>query len=256
MSDISGRIAQQKDLEQISVFEAELAVQTAWRNETKKYKTLLGHLSSAEKFQTPLILYVAAVTFAESSPIKAVNLLVKASILQQLQKSKKLDIEPYEIAGQAAQLAYNLFIQDPGHRSLALEAFDNYSTIANEKMDAKLQYIYSIILQRDGQAEKSKKILQKLAQKSSGYWSSRAKLDLIKQTIEQIQEESQTIPNELFIELKNLISECSEQDKESNQLRIEATTIYCELLLESKEKGSAQKVLNILAEAETTHNPN
>ena len=256
LSDISGRILQQKDLEQISVFEAELAVQTTWKNETKDYKMLLGCLSNTDKFQTPLILYVTAVAFAESSPTKAVNLLIKASKLQKLEKSEELDIEPYKIAGQAAQLAYNLFMQDPGHCSLALQAFDNYSTIANEKMDTELQYIYSIILHRNGQAEKSKKILQKLAQKSSGYWSSRAKLDLIEQTIEQKQEESQSIPNELLIKLNNFISECSEQDKESNQLRIEAITIYCQLLLESKEKGSAQKVLNILAEAETARDPN
>ena len=256
LSDLSRRIEQQQSSEQVTVFEAELAVQTAWKNETKDYKILLGRLSNTEKFQTPLILYVTAATFAESSPTKAVNLLIKASRLQQLQKSEKLDIEPYKIAGQAAQFAYNLFVQDPGHRSLALEAFDNYSTIANEKMDAELQYVYSIILHRDGQAEKSKKILQKLAQKPLGYWSSRAKLDLIEQTIEQKQEESQSIPNELLIKLNNFISECSEQDKESNQLRIEAITIYCRLLLESKEKGSAQKVLNILAEAETARDPN
>jgi len=254
--DISGRILQQKNLEQISVFEAELAVQTTWKNETKDYKMLLGWLSNTDKFQTPLILYVTAVAFADSSPTKAVNLLIKASRLQQLEKSEKLDIEPSKIAGQAAQLAYNLFIQDPGHCSFALRAFDNYSTITNEKMDTELQYIYSIILHRDGQAEKNKKILRKLAQKSSGYWSSRAKLDLIEQTIEQKQEESQSIPNELLIELNNFISECSEQDKESNRLRIEAITIYCQLLLESKEKGSSQKVLNILAEAETARDPN
>ena len=74
------------------MFEAELAAQAAWENETGDHKILLDYLSGNEKFQTPLILYVAAAAFAETSPAKAVELLVKASNLQQQQKNDKLNI--------------------------------------------------------------------------------------------------------------------------------------------------------------------
>ena len=55
LSDISNRITQQKDLEHISVFEAELAAQAAWRAESQSYDKVLGYLLSESKFQTPLI---------------------------------------------------------------------------------------------------------------------------------------------------------------------------------------------------------
>jgi len=96
----------------ISVFEAELAAQTAWKNKAQNHKTVLSHLVEIDKFQTPLILYVTAVALADSSPARAVNLLQKSSNLQQLQKSDRLDIAADKIAGQAAQLAHNLFVAD------------------------------------------------------------------------------------------------------------------------------------------------
>jgi hypothetical protein len=107
LSDISSN-----KIQDISVFEAELAVQTAWKNKAQNHKTVLSHLVEIEKFQTPLILYVTAVSLADSSPARAVNLLKKASSLQQLQKSDRLDIAADKIADQAAQLAHNLFVTD------------------------------------------------------------------------------------------------------------------------------------------------
>ncbi|GAF89626.1 unnamed protein product, partial [marine sediment metagenome] len=130
LSDLSHRITQQQSIEQISVFEAELAAQAAWKNEIKDYETLLSHLAGIEKFQTPLILYVTALAFAESSPTRTVIFLMKASKYQQQQKSDKLEISACKIAEQATQLAYNSFIQDQRHCQPALEAFENYHTMA------------------------------------------------------------------------------------------------------------------------------
>ncbi|MBN1391168.1 MAG: hypothetical protein JW947_00015, partial [Sedimentisphaerales bacterium] len=58
LADLVNRFDQKQidNLDQISVFEAELAAQAAWKNETRNYKELLSRLSSTEKFQTPLIL--------------------------------------------------------------------------------------------------------------------------------------------------------------------------------------------------------
>ncbi len=258
LSDLSHRVKQQQSLQQVSVFEAELAAQAAWENETKDYETLLGHLSGAEKFQTPLILYVAAIAFADSSPAKAVNLLIKASTLQSPiggQKSDRLDIEAHEIARQAAQLAYSFYSQNPANCRFAIEAFENYRTMAAEKIDEKLEYLYTIILGDCGQAEKSKLLLDKIAGRPAGRWCNRAKLDLITEAIQQSQSKNQEKRSELLKLLGDLITDCR-RNEENRQLRTEAINVYCRLLLEPKDKASTQKVLDVLTDAEIAIDPN
>jgi len=259
LADLVNRISQrqttEENLEPITVFEAELAVQAAWKAETKNYKKLLSCLSNTEKFQTPLILYATATTLTESSPTKAVNLLVKASKLQQ-QKSDGLNIEPYKIAEQAAQLAYNLFAKDPcnglGHTaycSVAIDAFDNYSTIAADRIDEELKYLYNSVLRDCGRVEESKKLLQKIADRPTGFWRRRAKLDLILQQMQQ-NHKQQTSQDELLEQLRDFILNCPGRDEKSNAIRDEALNIYCRSLLERSDAPSAQKVLDILSEAE------
>jgi len=187
LSDISSRTVQQKDLTQISVFEAELAAQVVWKNEDRDYKRLLEHLSSAEKFQTPLVLYVSAVKFANSSPAKAVNLLAEASKLQKGEKSDRLDVEADKIAGQAAQLAYNLFVQNSSNCQIAVEAFENYYTIADGKIAEELEYLYSVVLNNCGQGEEGKELLKKIADRPSENHRDRARLELTVYAIQQKQ---------------------------------------------------------------------
>jgi hypothetical protein len=248
LADLVDRISKmqttEENLGQISVFEAELAVQAAWKNEAKNYKELLSCLSNTEKFRTPLILYVAATTFAESSPAEEVSLLVKASKLQQ--KSDRLDIEPYKIAEQAAKLAYNLFSKDPCNCPVAIDAFDNYSAIAGDKIDEELEYLYSFVLRDCGRVEKSKELLQKIADRPMGLWCQRAKLDLILQQMQQIPQD------EPLEQLKGFILSCAGQDEKSIAIRGEALNIYCRSLLERADAPSAQKVLDILDKAEKT----
>jgi len=246
----------QLDLRKISVLEAELAAQAAWKNKTRDYGILLDQLSNVEKFQTPLILYVTAVAFADSSPAKAINLLVKASTLQQTQESDRLDIEAREIAKQAARLAYNLFAQNQQHCRLTLQAFENYCIMAGRKIDEELQYLYSVVLNICGRTEKSKKLLQKIAAKPSGNWRNRAKIDLIINAIREKQNEKQEQRIELLKQLNDLIADCNGQNETNIQLRTEAIAIYCSLLLESEDKNWAQKILNIVTGAETIHDPN
>jgi len=259
LSDLSHRIEEgqptKQYLQQISIFEADLAAQTAWKNKTKEYKTLLGHLSSTEKFQTPLILYVAAIAFADSSPAEAVNLLIKASTLQQLQKSDRLNIEAHKIAKQATQLAYNFYTQDTGNCQLAIEAFENYRTIAAERIEEETEYLYTVILNECGQTEKSKLLLDKIASRPAGSWRNRAKLDLITEAIQQSQSESREKRSELLKQLGDFIKDCR-RDENDSRLRTEAITVYCRLLLESKDKASVQKVLDVVTDAEIAIEPN
>jgi hypothetical protein len=256
LSDLSNRTIRQQNLQQISVFEAKLAAQAAWKNEAKDHKILLDYLAGTEKFQAPLILYVAAMAFADSSPARAVKLLVKASKLQQQQKSEMLETSAEEIAEQAAKLAYNLLTQDSLNCRIALEAFENYSTITNDKIDEELEYLYSIVLNDCGRTTKSKELLQKIANRSAGYWRNRAKLDLIRQAIKQEQKNSRQQSSKLLEQLRDFILNCHGRDKKNNKLRMEAITIYCQSLLELKNEVSAQSVLTILAEAETTRGIN
>lgn len=255
LSDLSHRIKQQQSLQQISIFEAESAAQAVWKDEAKNHKKLLSCLSNTEKFQTPLILYVTATTLAESSPAEAVNLLVKAGKLQQ-QKSNRLNIESYKIAEQAAQLAYNLFIQQKGNCQLVLEAFENYYTIAGEKIDEELEYLYAIILNNCSRNTKAKEVLEKIANRPTGNRRNRARLDLILQAMQNAQDSTRQQQSELLEKLDDFILSCHGQDENNNKLRREAITIYCQSLLESKDKISAEKMLEILTKAETTRGIN
>jgi hypothetical protein len=250
----AGQLTEQS-LQQTSVFEAEFAVKTAWKNEAENYKVLLDRLAGTEKFQTPLILYVSAIGFAESSPAKSVNLLIKASKLQQAQKSQNLDLQPDKIAEQAAQLAYNVFAADSNNCPLALEAFENYSKTANKKINEELEYLYSVVLNNCGQTEESEKLLQKIADRPAGNRRSRATLDLIVQAMQENRYENQDQRNKLLKQLSDLVANCTSQNEDSRQIRTEAITLYCKLLLESKDSLSAQKILDILTDAEIASNP-
>jgi hypothetical protein len=246
----------EQTLRQITVFEAELAVQQIWNNISEEHQMLLDHLAGTEKFQTPLILYVAAIAFADSSPARAVKLLVKASKLQQQQKSEMLEMSAEEIAEQAAKLAYNLLTQNSLNCPAVLEAFENYAAIANKKNDEELEYLYTIVLNNCGQDEKATELLQKIADRPAGYWRNRAKLDLVVQAIKQEQKDSQQQSSKLLEQLRELILNCPGRDKKNNKLRMEAITIYCQSLLDLENEASAQSVLTILSEAETTRGIN
>jgi len=257
LSDLSYRLTQNRAdkqaLEQVSVFEAELAARAAWKNNPQEYKTLLEDFAGIQKFQTPLILYVTAVALADSSPTKAVYLLIKASKLQQSQKSGKLDIQAWKIAQQAAQLAYNSFAKDLLDCEAALGAFENYRTIAKEKVDEELEYHYVRVLDTCGLTKKAKKLLQKIADRSAGKYRNKARLGLIVQALKQSQVSSRS-QSFLMNRLRKLISDCTAKNEQ--QTRAKAIIIYCRTLLELKNRVCAQEVLNILAKVGTIRDPN
>ncbi|MHC4620935.1 MAG: alkaline phosphatase D family protein [Planctomycetota bacterium] len=255
LSELARQIGQgQFDLEKISVFEADLAAQTAWKNTARAHKMQLDYLTSIDKFQTPLTFYVTAVAFADSSPAKAVNLLVKAGRLQQKNESNRLKMQASEIARQAAQLAYNLFIQDRRHCQLALNAFDNYCKAAPNSIDERLEYNYTIVLYECGRNENAAELLQKIADSPGGKYRNRARFDLITRAIEEKRHKKQTQRNKLLTRLNTLIADCTAANEYT--LRTKALAIYCPLLLESRDKTSAQKVVDAVSEADADNDPN
>lgn len=263
LSDLSNRLEggqlTEEDLQQAGVFEAELAAQAAWKSNPAAHKTLLENFADMHKFQTPLILYVAAVGLADSSPAKTVELLIKASKLQSAiggQKSDKLGIGAEEIAKQTAQLAYNSFAKDLLNCQLTTEAFENYLTITQGRVDEELEYRYVTILNICSLSEKAKKLLQKIADRPAGKCRNRARLDLVLQAIQEKQHKKQEQRSELLKQLSDLIEDCRGQAEKGGQLRAEAMTIYCQLLLELEDKIAAQKVLNVITKADTIREPN
>ncbi|MBN1392693.1 MAG: hypothetical protein JW947_07805, partial [Sedimentisphaerales bacterium] len=189
---------------------------------------------------------------AESSPAEAVALLVKAGKLQQQQKSNELNIEADRIAEQAAQLAYNIFAADSLDCAFAIEAFESYCTIAGEKINEELEYLYTIILNNCGENTKNREVLEKITGRPEGKLSSRAKLDLILQAMQTAGDSASEQQRELLKKLDDFILSCGGRDENNSKLRAEAINIYCRTILESEDTASAEKVLETLTKAENT----
>ena len=99
-------------------------------------------------------------------------------------------------------------------------------------------------------------MLRDLTARGRGFWSERAKLDLIEKKIRTAKIKQETVPDSAISELENFISEFSLPDDRSKQLRCEATALYCQLLLESKNNTSLEKVVNIVDANIAEYEPN
>ena len=105
------------------------------------------------------------------------------------------------------------------------------------------------------QPQRNKILLEKIANRPTGHWRNRAKLDLITTAIQQSQPINRERRSELLKQLDNLITDCRRRN-EDNKLRTEAINVYCRLLLQSKEKASVRKVMDILTNVEIAIDPN
>ncbi|MCJ7692828.1 MAG: hypothetical protein MUO22_05380, partial [Sedimentisphaerales bacterium] len=223
LADLSDQIARRQDLEEISSLEAELAAYAAWQEKPYEYRELLERLAESEKTRTPLTVYVAAVSLAESGPARSAGLLIEAAYLQQKQPNELLELFPAQIASQASYLAYNLFTYEPNQCQIVIDVFDSYAALAKGKMLEELEYLYATVLKDCGRVDKSTELLQKIAEKSSRHWSEAAKLELIAQTVRGKKYEPQQI-NDLLEGFKNSIAQSRDCDyaPEAMQLLAEA----------------------------------
>ena len=249
LSEVQEKI---KDVNQINIFDAELAALAAWKNNAKSYAPMLEKLS--EKFQTPLILYVTGTAIAEDSPEKSVNLLLQAA---KLANSKSLmEVSQEQICRQAANLAYNVFTKDSSKCDFTISSFENYLTCSADKIDPQLEYLYTTILNQCGQHEKARQLLQKISSRNipSDIWQKRAALDLIIQIVT----ETNSVANSrasLAENLEEFISDCPRKNNDFIQLYDEAVTIYCQLLLAANDSQSAKKVLTLLEDYDSENSP-
>jgi tetratricopeptide (TPR) repeat protein len=224
---------------------AELAAFSARTTNPFAYKELLLALSDIDKFKTPMVLYTAGVSVADSAPEKTIKLLIEASTLQQKKKCWLIDIEADRAAEQAARLAYDGFNQKNVDCSLAVVAFDNYTRIAADKMTEEMRYLYGEILLDCGKTQEASETFTKLADTSKTIWNNKASLKLLKIKIN-------TNPEKNLPQLRQFILNCAGQDEQKRLLRLEAMDIYCRVILGSDINDSAAQVLNLLGTAEQT----
>lgn len=238
-------ISSDANLNSLNPVTADLAAYSAWTTNPSAYKELLPAIADMDQFKTPMVLYAAGISVADSAPEKSIKLLIEASTLQQKQKSMLLDIEPSRIAEQSASLAYDSFTQKNVDCNLAIAAFDNYARIASNKMGEEMQYLYGEILFDCGKTQEASETFTKLSDVSKSVWRDKATLELLKMKIN-------TDPEKILPQMRNFILNCTGQDEQKRPLRLEAMDIYCREILGSDINDSAAQVLNLLDTAEKT----
>ncbi|MCK4293711.1 MAG: hypothetical protein KAY65_10980 [Planctomycetes bacterium] len=256
LADLSHRLEhKQLDLREISILEAELAAQTAWRNQAEDYVILLRRLSNAQEFRTPLILYVTAAASAKTSPTEAAELLIKAARLQKEHKSPRLNMEAEKIAEQAARLVCNMNAVEQADYRLVPDVLEAYRQIAGGPTDQELEYCYATALMEAGRKDEGAELLTKIAETPTASRRYRAKLDLIRYRIIEDYYRHRKSKTEISKELLDLLRNCTEENGPTN-VRAETMRIYCQLLLDARDKAEAQKVLDILTDCEIDNDPN
>jgi hypothetical protein len=265
----------EKVFKNTSIFEAELAAHKTLKEEVEKYKTLLLKLAGEKKFQTALVFYAAGQAAALTEPNRAVDYFIQSSRLQNEKKSEGLEVDAKMIAGQAAQFALDCFGKKLVDCGAVSRACENYRSIAGGQTEPQTEYLYAAVLNDCSESEKSDKMLVDLAKKNAGFWSVRAKLDLIEKKIKAENIQNQSVPKSALSELNDFISATSAgggadksdtvgQDDWKKRIRCEAAALYCRLLLESatqtadKTEGetSLEKVVDIVDSNIAEYEPN
>jgi uncharacterized protein YdcH (DUF465 family) len=246
--------ADENSFESTTVFEAELTAKRALKEGAAKYSELL--LKLADEFQTPIVFYAAAQAFADSSPEKTIDFLIQSSILQNRKKSEWLDADANTIAGQAARFALDRSGKHKTDCGLIIKACENYRSIAAGNTEPKLDYLYAEAVLNCGQNENGEAILQGLAKRDAGFWSARAKLDLIEKKINAAKTQKQPVSDSAISELNNFISENSVPDEWAKRLGGEAAAVYCQALIEAADKQSLEKIVSIIDVNKINYEPN
>lgn len=238
-------ISSDANFDSLNPVTAELAAYSARTANPSAYKELLLALSDINKFKTPMVLYAAGISVADSAPQKAVKLLINASELQQKKKYWLFDVETDRTAEQAAQLAYDSFTQKNVDCNLAIAAFDNYTRIVSNKITEQMQYLYGELLFDCGKTKEASETFTKLSDASKTIWRDKASLQLLKIKIDDA-------PAKNLPQLRQFILNNTGQDDQKRLLRLEAMDIYCRAILGSDINDSAAQVLNLLDTAEKT----
>lgn len=249
LAEFSTRFSQSPadvNFESTSPVDAELAAVAALQTDIKLYTDLITSLAENNRFQTPAVLYAAAMLYQDTMPKKAVELLIKAGDCQLQQRDDLLAVTPQQIAEKAFNLAYYTFTQDTNNCQPAVDAYENYSQIAPGEIDELTQYLYGTLLYNCNKISDAAEVFRKLENQSQSIWRDAATLELIK--IELNKEAASPVLDRLH----DFILACTRPEEREIRIRREAMNLYCQVLLARDSNEAAERVLDILDTAEPT----
>lgn len=251
LADMSAHLSQtpttDANLDSFSPLDAEIAAITVLQANLQSYAELTGKLADNERFQSPAVLYAAAEFCRQARPLKAIELLIKASNLQVKNLNKLFRKPAEEIAQKAFGLGYEQFTENPNDCQPAIDAYENYSRVSPDKIDEQTQYLYAVLLNNCSRQNEAAEVFRALAKQSKSLWDDAANLELLKIELNRAAE-----PNEVLDRLRDFILGCTGPEDRATQLRLEAMDLYCESLLNQDSSVSAEKVLYILDNARPT----
>lgn len=249
LAELSNRFSQSPpdfNSESISPVDAELAATAALQTDLSLYADLITTLAQSDRFQTPAVLYAAAMSFQDSRPQKTVELLIKASNLQLQRRNELLTITPEQIAQRAFELGYQEFTENPDDCQPAINAFENYSRIAPDKIDEQTQYLYATLLCNCNKITEAIETFGQLANQSQSLLRDAATLELLKIEL------NETAAPAVITRLHDFILGCTRPEEREIQIRRESMNLYCQFLLDRDGNDAAEKVLEILGAAQPT----
>lgn len=210
----------------------------------------IAKLAESERFQTPAVVYTAALTHKASNPRKAVVFFIKASTLQLKKNNVFLGKTAEEIAAQAFDFAYREFTGFNGDFQPVIEAYENYLRIAPDKIDEQTKFHYADLLNRYNRTDGAVEIFRRLADGPQSLWRDAAALELLKIRIRDSAKPGE--PNAALSQLRDFILQCTSLQEQQLQLRFAAMDLYCTTLLHWDGNDSAEKILYILDNAQPT----
>ena len=229
-----------QELKTKTPFEIEAAVMFLRSKGPKGYNVLLERLCSIERFRTAVILYATAESLQGWSDAKAVERFIDSAKMRRKESNASIDLSCDEIALKAAITAYELYNRDADQLDIAEKAVEFYLTISRSDVDEDVEYLYTSLLDEAGKNVRAQAHLERIAD-GSGKYAQQAKLDLIERALKYGTAERAELLNEL-LELIDLTA----SDKENDNVRVQATGLYCQLRLEDGKQLGAKEVLDLL----------
>ena len=232
-------------------FEITLAVRAVLDTGPEDYRELLKRLlDKPDKFRCSLLYYTIAQSLAQDRPAEAVEYYIATAVAK---KSQGGDIDKTESARKAVLLAYKLYHEDVYlYQGLASGAFSCYLNTAGNETDDEMLYLYAGWLNDCGEQEASQGVLEQIAA-GKGSYSSQAKFDLIIHRLSNTGKEDHKTRQKLKNELKELIDSTGVSERDKN-IKTDAVTVYCQLLIEDNTAESARRVLAVLEKMQDFQN--
>jgi len=255
VANLAGRficeeMKQKNDLQNYSIYEIELAVKNLPQEENLD-NDIFEKIIAVEKFQTPMVLYAAALAAVELNPQLSVDCLLQTAELlkHSPRKNEPLNIEA--VLTLAGNIAYSSFTEGRIDCKTALNTFEIYLQTIPQPED-KIVYPAAIVYQKCGNIEKAISLFDTLAQKADSTFKRKAALSLIElgQTTGSIPAFLSAVKNDCnaapfaidflkeSLEIIEKLAESKNFSKNLNNLT-ELAKITCDCLNDSRKETAA-----------------